>query len=62
MKEDDQQEKLMAALEELLQQFGNYGPARVRGDGDIQILLDFDLKKGAVAPKQPCQRLFRDDE
>ena len=45
MKEDDQQEKLMAALEELLQQFGNYGPARVRGDGDIQIPLDFDLKR-----------------
>ena len=45
MKVDDQQEELMAALEELLQQFGNYGPARVRGDGDIQIPLDFDLKK-----------------
>ena len=30
---------------ELLQKFGNYGPARVRGDGDIQIPLDFDLKK-----------------
>ena len=45
MKVDDQQEELMAALDELLQQFGNYGPARVRGDGDIQILLDFDLKK-----------------
>ena len=45
MKVDDQQEELMAALDELLQQFGNYGPARVRGDGDIQIPLDFDLKK-----------------
>ena len=45
MKVDDQQEELMAALDELLQQFGNYGPARVRGDGDIQISLDFDLKK-----------------
>ena len=44
MKVDDQQEELMAALDELLQQFGNYGPARVRGDGDIQIPLDFDLK------------------
>ena len=45
MKVDDQQEELMAALDELLQQFGSYGPARVRGDGDIQIPLDFDLKK-----------------
>lgn len=45
MKDDDQQEQLMAALDELLQKFGNYGPARVRGDGDIQIPLDFDLKK-----------------
>ena len=49
MKEDDQQEKLMAALEELLQQFGNYGLARVRGDGDIQIPLDFDLKRRVCA-------------
>ena len=50
MKVDDQQEELMAALDELLQQFGNYGPARVRGDGDIQIpLISISRKHGHAA-------------
>ena len=45
MKDDDQEERLVAALRETLKEFGNYGEPRVRGDGDIQIPLDVDLKK-----------------
>ena len=45
MKVDDQQDKLVAILQEVLKEFDNYGEARVRGDGDIQISLDTDLKK-----------------
>jgi len=35
----------MVALRAVLAEFGNYGEPRVRGDGDIQIPLDIDLKK-----------------
>lgn len=45
MKTDDQEERLVAALRTVLAEFGNYGEPRVRGDGDIQIPLDIDLKK-----------------
>lgn len=45
MKIDDQEERLIAALQKVLAEFGNYGEPRVRGDGDIQIPLDMDLKK-----------------
>lgn len=45
MKTDDQEERLIAALQKVLEEFGNYGEPRVRGDGDIQIPLDMDLKK-----------------
>ena len=45
MKVDDQQDRLMAILQEVLKEFDNYGAARVRGDGDIQISLDPNLKK-----------------
>jgi|TARA_X000000950_G_scaffold260555_1_gene330064 hypothetical protein len=45
MKVDDQQDKLVAILQEVLKEFDNYGEARVRGDGDIQISLDPDLKR-----------------
>ena len=44
MKVDNQEERLIAALQLVLEEFGNYGPPRVRGDGDIQIPLDLDLK------------------
>ena len=45
MKTDDQEQRLMIALQILLKEFGNYGEPRLRGDGDIQIPLDIDLKK-----------------
>lgn len=45
MTSDEQEERLMIALQILLKEFGNYGEPRVRGDGDIQIPLDVDLKK-----------------
>jgi hypothetical protein len=45
MKVDDQQDRLVAILQEVLKDFDNYSAARVRGDGDIQISLDPDLKK-----------------
>ena len=47
MKVDDQEERLIAALQLVLEEFGNYGPPRVRGDGDIQIPLDLELKAHA---------------
>ena len=37
MKVDDQQDRLMAILQEMLKEFDNYATPRVRGDGDIQI-------------------------
>ena len=45
MKVDDQQDRLGEILQEVLKDFDNYSAARVRGDGDIQISLDPDLKK-----------------
>ena len=45
MKTDDQEERLVEALRAVLEEFGNYGKPRVRGDGDIQIPLDIELKK-----------------
>ena len=45
MKTDDQEQRLMTALQSLLTEFGNYGQPRLRGAGDIQIPLDIDLKK-----------------
>ena len=45
MKVDDQQDRLVAALQEVLKEFDNYGAPRVRGDGDIQISLDPELKR-----------------
>ena len=45
MTSDEQEERVMIALQSLLKEFGNYGEPRVRGDGDIQIPLDVDLKK-----------------
>ena len=45
MKTDDQEQRLMEALRAVLEEFGNYGEPRVRGDGDIQIALDIELKK-----------------
>ena len=45
MKTDDQEQRLLEALRAVLEEFGNYGEPRVRGDGDIQIPLDIELKK-----------------
>ena len=45
MKTDDQEQCLLEALRGVLKEFGNYGEPRVRGDGDIQIPLDIELKK-----------------
>ena len=45
MKTDDQEQNLLEALRAVLEEFGNYGEPRVRGDGDIQIPLDIELKK-----------------
>ena len=45
MNSDEQEKRLMIALQILLKEFGNYGEPRIRGDGDIQIPLDIDLKK-----------------
>lgn len=45
MKTDDQEQRLLKALRAVLEEFGNYGEPRVRGDGDIQIPLDIELKK-----------------
>ena len=45
MKTDNQEQRLLEALRSVLEEFGNYGEPRVRGDGDIQIPLDIELKK-----------------
>ena len=45
MDSDEQEKRLMIALQILLKEFGNYGEPRIRGDGDIQIPLDIDLKQ-----------------
>ncbi|MDA9931036.1 hypothetical protein N9E91_07300 [Alphaproteobacteria bacterium] len=42
---EQQEKKLMEALTELLAEYGNYDPPRIRYDGDIQIPLDVDLKR-----------------
>lgn len=44
MKVDDQEDRIVAALRVLVEEFSNYGEPRIRGDGDIQIPLDLDLK------------------
>ena len=45
IKTDDQEQRFLEALRAVLEEFGNYGEPRVRGDGDIQIPLDIELKK-----------------
>lgn len=44
---------------EILQEFGNYGEPRVRGDGDIQIPLDIDLKKARARRSNPADAFSR---
>ena len=49
MSDEKQEPQLMAALTELLKQFSDYDPPRLRKDGDIVIPLDAVLKKNREA-------------
>ena len=49
MSENEQETRLLSALAELLKDYGDYGDAKLRTDGDITIPLDPELKKGAPA-------------
>ena len=49
MSNEKQEPKLMAVLTELLKQFPDYDPPRLRKDGDIVIPLDAVLKKNRAA-------------
>ena len=45
MSENEQETKLLSALAELLKEYGDYGEAKLRADGDITIPLDPELKR-----------------
>ena len=45
MSDEKQEPQLMALLTELVKQFSDYDPPRLRKDGDIVIPLDAVLKK-----------------
>tara|TARA_B100001093_G_scaffold507826_1_gene568986 strand:- start:1361 stop:1585 length:225 start_codon:yes stop_codon:yes gene_type:complete len=45
MNEEQQQNELLAAVEELVSKYQIYGTPKMSGDGDITIPLDPDLKK-----------------
>ena len=45
MSDEKQEPQLMALLSELVKQFSDYEPPRLRKDGDIVIPLDAVLKK-----------------
>ena len=45
MLDEKQESQLMALLTELVKQFSDYDPPRLRKDGDIVIPLDAVLKK-----------------
>ena len=49
MSDDKQEPQLMAALTELVKQFSDYDPPRLRKDGDIVIPLDAVVKKNREA-------------
>ena len=49
MSDEKQEPKLMAVLTELVKQFSDYDPPRLRKDGDIVIPLDAVLKKNREA-------------
>ena len=49
MSDEKQEPQLMAALTELVKQFSDYDPPRLRKDGDIVIPLDAVLKKNREA-------------
>ena len=45
----EQEKQLLAALEKLLEDFGNYDSPYLRKDGDIVVPLDSVLKKNRAA-------------
>ena len=49
MSDEKQEPKLMAVLTEMVKQFSDYDPPRLRKDGDIVIPLDAVLKKNREA-------------
>ena len=49
MSDEKQEPQLMVALTELVKQFSDYDPPRLRKDGDIVIPLDAVLKKNREA-------------
>ena len=60
----EQEKQLLAALEKLLEDFGNYETPYLRKDGDIVIPLDAILKKNREANRnfaEAFSQLMRDD-
>ena len=64
MSDEKQEPQLMALLTELVKQFSDYDPPRLRKDGDIVIPLDPILKKNREANRsfaEAFSQLMRDD-
>ena len=64
MADEKQEPQLMALLTELVKQFSDYDPPRLRKDGDIVIPLDAILKKNREANRSfadAFSEMMRDD-
>ena len=64
MSENEQETRLLSALTELLKDYGDYGDAKLRTDGDITIPLDPELKKRRSRGSQfanAFSEMMRDD-
>ncbi len=64
MSENEQETRLLSALAELLKDYGDYGDAKLRTDGDITIPLDPELKKRRSRGSQfanAFSEMMRDD-
>ena len=64
MSDEKQEPQLMALLTELVKQFSDYDPPRLRKDGDIVIPLDAVLKKNRAAHQnfaEAFSEMMRDD-
>ncbi len=64
MSDDKQEPQLLTILTELVAQFSDYDPPRLRKDGDIIISLDAMLKKNRAAHQnfaEAFSEMMRDD-